>query len=144
MKQCNVCLKTLSSVNFHKRSASHDSLSYQCKYCNSIYLRNWRKDHKGYDKQFQIEYSKTDKGKKQRKKSVQKWRKENPLKYSACRKVLYAIKVGKIVKPSFCSVCKTNESKIEGHHADYSKPLCVKWVCKKCHTEEHRKLREGI
>jgi hypothetical protein len=49
-----------------------------------------------------------------------------------------AIKMGYLIRPSYCSLC-TIEGKIEGHHPDYSKPLEVIWLCKKCHMAEHRK-----
>ena len=59
----------------------------------------------------------------------------------------YAIIKGDIKRPEKCSVCglnpplaKDGRSQIQGHHYDYSKPLDVIWVCKKCHHEIHRKM----
>jgi hypothetical protein len=35
-----------------------------------------------------------------------------------------------------CQICgKSGE--LEGHHADYSKPLEIIWVCKNCHSHIH-------
>lgn len=31
--------------------------------------------------------------------------------------------------------------KVEAHHADYSKPLEVNWLCRSCHRTEHAKAR---
>lgn len=45
-----------------------------------------------------------------------------------------ALKAG-IIKPQPCTVC--GEAKAEMHHADYSKPLSVEWLCFKHHTELH-------
>ena len=39
-----------------------------------------------------------------------------------------------------CEVC--GERKTHAHHDDYSKPLEVKWLCKKHHDEHHREERE--
>lgn len=47
-------------------------------------------------------------------------------------KVWWALKKGKIKKPIHCQNCK-QLNKLEGHHNDYSKPLKVLWLCKKCH-----------
>jgi hypothetical protein len=37
-----------------------------------------------------------------------------------------------------CEVCGLDEA--ERHHEDYSKPLVVKWLCRKCHLAEHAML----
>lgn len=65
-------------------------------------------------------------------------------KISANKKLQYAVKTGKIVKPNTCEVCKVEmlQAKIHGHHNDYAKPLKVMWLCNKCHVDQHRKLRK--
>ena len=47
-----------------------------------------------------------------------------------------AISDGLLIK-KFCEVCGNEKSEI--HHLDYSKPLNIKWLCKKHHVEWHRK-----
>ena len=50
-----------------------------------------------------------------------------------------AIASGRLVRPSTCSACgKTGM--IEGHHRDYSKPLDVTWLCRRCHMAEDGRL----
>ena len=131
MKKCTKC-KTPKDFNcFYKEKKSKDGLRSWCKECDkkrghSRYLKN--KDHC-------LEMNK-------------KWRLRNPdksyaiskkqtLKYPDKRKarkaVYYAVKVGKLIKPDICSHC-FKKRKVESHHEDYSKPLEVKWLCKKCHT----------
>lgn len=45
-----------------------------------------------------------------------------------------AIKYGKISRQP-CEVCGVEPA--EAHHDDYNKPLGVRWLCKKCHTQWH-------
>lgn len=52
----------------------------------------------------------------------------------ARRKVASAIRSGLLVRPSVCSRCGISETKINGHHHDYSKPLEVEWLCYRCHA----------
>ena len=60
------------------------------------------------------------------------------LKYEAKSKVRRACEIGVLIKPSICQSCNSKE-KLEGHHKDYSKPLEVIWLCRKCHKKNHRK-----
>lgn len=56
------------------------------------------------------------------------------------RAVRVAIERGHLVRPAACEKCrrvpplaKDGRSNIHAHHADYSKPLDVEWLCAKCH-----------
>lgn len=56
----------------------------------------------------------------------------------------YAVKVGRLVKPSRCSGCGrfVSRARLHGHHDDYAKPLDVRWLCAKCHGVT-RRIRDG-
>ena len=43
------------------------------------------------------------------------------------------IRLGRIVRPDSCSKCGGRGRRIEAHHADYSKPFEVQWLCSVCH-----------
>ena len=43
-------------------------------------------------------------------------------------------KRGKLL-PEPCAVC--HALRAEKHHEDYSKPLQVRWLCRKCHHDIH-------
>lgn len=45
-----------------------------------------------------------------------------------------AIQRGELVRGP-CEQC--GASKVEGHHDDYSKPLQVRWLCRRCHRMYH-------
>lgn len=62
-------------------------------------------------------------------------------KLKANRELNEALRRDKIQKPDYCQIC--NEKKrLDGHHSDYSKPLQVLWVCRKCHSAIHKQLKE--
>ena len=64
------------------------------------------------------------------------WKINNKDKYLAQKKVQNRIHRGVIEKPDYCQMCG-RECFIHGHHADYSKPLDIIWICPKCHYNIH-------
>ncbi len=60
---------------------------------------------------------------------------EQKLKANARSYLNVYLKRGKIKKQP-CCVC--GHVKTEAHHEDYSKPLIVKWYCRKHHLELHK------
>ncbi len=56
--------------------------------------------------------------------------------------VYIEIRAGRLIKPERCSECGESE-KVDAHHEDYSKPLEVSWLCRKCHSRLHN-LKERI
>ena len=56
--------------------------------------------------------------------------KKNEHKIKARKLAVHHIK---IPKGKLCEKCKKNKAE-ERHHDDYSKPLKVKFLCKKCHN----------
>ena len=41
-----------------------------------------------------------------------------------------------------CEVCGSDE--VQAHHDDYSKPLEVRWLCRRHHSDLHNKIREEL
>ena len=50
--------------------------------------------------------------------------------------VRYAVRTGRLVRPERCPDCGRT-CKVQAHHADYSAPLEVEWLCPSCHKREH-------
>ena len=48
----------------------------------------------------------------------------------------WAVRCGRIEKPSRCQFCGCKYLLV-GHHKDYSKPLNVLWLCRRCHARIH-------
>ncbi len=65
------------------------------------------------------------------------WEKRNKIKKLAQGRVSKAIKSGKLARQP-CCIC--GDPKVEAHHDDYSKPLDVRWLCKKHHDAVHLEL----
>ena len=155
MKHCNSCNKDKSKLEFGNRKASPDGLSHKCKVCQSEYDKA-RANNK--DRVLAREkYAKTDSGRDARNRARKKWanenkdkayditksyRKNNPKKYKAHGKVAYEVKKGNLTaKP--CVVCsKTGD--VQAHHDDYDRPLDVRWLCARHHSEWHRLNGEGL
>jgi hypothetical protein len=57
-------------------------------------------------------------------------------KRAANQAVSNAVRDGRLVRQP-CEVC--GAEKAEAHHDDYSKPLDVRWLCRKHHLEHHGK-----
>ena len=75
---------------------------------------------------------------------MREWRKTHPLTGEArCRDIArsYAhvyLRRG-MLKRETCQWCGALDSQM--HHADYSKPLDVTWLCKPCHKRLHVELQ---
>lgn len=62
-----------------------------------------------------------------------------PEQYDAHRAVYTAVRNGTLIKPTACERCGTTGVRLDGSHDDYSKPLEVEWLCRKCHGAKDRK-----
>jgi len=62
-----------------------------------------------------------------------------PERVRAYKKVQYAIRVGKLTRPTNCPECGVG-TRLHAHHEDYGKPLDVKWLCALCHGKTRRRL----
>jgi len=56
---------------------------------------------------------------------------------SARAAVSFAVKKGRLERTP-CVVC--GETRVDGHHIDYSKPLEVVWLCRQHHVEAHQRM----
>lgn len=80
--------------------------------------------------------NKTPERKAQNAERSKRHREKNPEKYRARCAVNNALRDGRL-KRGPCKHCGGTE-RVQAHHADYSKPLDVEWVCFGCHREhEH-------
>jgi ribosomal protein S27AE len=64
----------------------------------------------------------------------EKFQARYPEKAAAHKAVMNAKRRGELI-PAPCESC--GASSVQAHHDDYSKPLDVRWLCRRCHREWH-------
>lgn len=69
------------------------------------------------------------------------WQEKNRIKRAAHIITNNAMQRGKLIKQP-CEVC--GNKKVDAHHDDYTKPLDVRWLCKKHRAEHHKAEREKL
>lgn len=157
-KLCTVCNKEKSVDNFYKNSKSKDGLGHRCKNCFKLYYKNNRElinarsliryknivDSDISTEQRDILRERVRKYRKTKQYYInkKKWEDNNKIKHKAHLAIANAVRRGKIIKPSECSICKKNNCLIHGHHKDYNEPLDVIWCCKECHDKIHREIKK--
>lgn len=67
---------------------------------------------------------------------IQTYRAKFPERRKAYRVVGKALKSGRLTRPSACQKCRA-VCRPHAHHADYAKPLQVRWLCWPCHRSHH-------
>lgn len=70
---------------------------------------------------------------------------EGAPKVAARRTVCSAVRDGQLEKPDTCEACtkRVGESNVEALYTDYSRPLDVEWLCRKCHRAKERAIRQA-
>lgn len=148
MKSCSRCGERKPLADYHAHAKCSDGHAGVCKRCcnaarKSNYWGNREREleyHRRYALvpsriESQKRYSQTEGRKLSHRSYVREYAKLNPLKHIARRLINDAISNGLLVRGS-CEIC--GELLTHGHHDDYSKPMSVRWLCKKHHAEWHR------
>lgn len=166
MRKCKVCGEVKPITDYYKHGDYYDT---KCKECAKAYTRKYNAEHnderKAYKKKYYAEnreridaehHKWIDENRDKHNEYTRNWqrrnkemvyeytkqyRKNNPDKYKATSRINHLVEKGKLTKPIACEVCGT-VGRVEAHHADYSKPLDVMWVCKKCHYKLDEERRE--
>lgn len=167
MKICEYCKKEISKEEINGNGKKYHKNCLKEK--EFLRKKKWKENHPDYDKEYyqknkdkakeyrEINKPKRNKQKrewdKKNKKHNKKYRQENRRKYNFSRKKwgennkekILAENKARIVKipnGKLCQRCRKRLARNK-HHPNYSKPLKVKFLCKKCHSEVHRELKEA-
>ncbi|AGY47395.1 hypothetical protein Grass_130 [Bacillus phage Grass] len=145
--QCKACLAEYKKKHYSKNRDKYLNKAKKQRETHGeelkAYWRDYHQKNKEYRNSQMKEYSRTEKGREARKRAQERYRESSQynLKQNARKKVLRAVRAGKLLKPLKCQCCN-KEKPLEAHHTDYRNPLDVKWLCKECHENEHH-LNEG-
>ena len=120
MERCKTCKKMRNQSNVSKGVCS------RCHYVEEYMIKTSIRRRKRYGLS----------GVESKRARDKRYSKKYPEKILAHRKVWAAKLLGIMSTPEGCDECGS-DFKIEAHHEDYSKPLEVEWLCKKCHAKRH-------
>lgn len=127
------CFRIQPLGDFYRHPATADGHLSMCKGCAKLRARV----HYGLTRVERGIYErKRATTPKRRAKAVQYARvsrARHPEKYRARTAVNNAVRDGRLKKRP-CAVCGETR-KVQAHHADYSKPLDVTWICFACHRQ---------
>lgn len=123
-KRCSRCKRTLPIERFYRnRSSSQgDGRDAYCSNCKS-------------------KIQKTPAAMKASREARARHRQKYPERVIARRRVNDAIPDGRLARGP-CEVCGSR--KVEAHHDDYSKPLEVRWLCRRHHYDLHLAMKEQV
>lgn len=152
MKRCFKCGVEKPIDDFYRHKAMLDGHLNKCKECTKKDVRGNRSDKLEYYREYDRQRSSLPERVNLRKKVTKKWledgrhtaavtrhKKRFPERYKARNKVNTAIRNGKLIPSTTCSICGKETKDIHAHHPDYSKPLEVQWLCTECHGKAHRR-----
>ena len=136
---CKHCNKEKSVKSFSWNNKKMGWRSHTCLDCYNQQQRDKRERYPERYKEARKRYYK--KNRQIILDKIASYREQNSIKRYAQKIVEYAVKRGDIKKKT-CEICGGKET--EAHHDDYSKPLNIKWVCRKCHRRIHGKYAKKI
>lgn len=145
MKSCPKCKIEKQTSLFSKNKSRKDGFETWCKECKRSYERAYAATEKGraVKAKSKAKYWKTDKGKAVTARKNAKYDAKNRNKRRAHNAVYRAVNEGRLEKEC-CEMCdKRNEKSIHAHHDDYAKPLNIRWLCSKHHSQWHVKNGEA-
>lgn len=129
MKACVICGETKPLSDFYKHPNMADGRLNKCKKC-----------HIARNKDNQAAYRHSDSYAARKGEWIATRVNKDRLEQEARQALYNAIRRGEIKKAPACWYCGSTD-RIEGHHADYARPLDVIWLCRKCHARVHRETR---
>lgn len=119
MRRCRVCQQEKPD---HEMTAAYNRPTTICRVCDN-------KQHRDY-------YYAHERGRRNWRRM---YRQSNRAHVRVRDRLRRAVVDGRVKKPGECGRCHRElpRRRIHAHHADYSKPFTVEWLCVGCHKQEH-------
>lgn len=146
--KCRTCLLDLPGEAFYSSNRR------KCKECIKASVRTNRlqkiEQYREYDRArasrpdrvaARAAYAETDAYRISHAASAKKWDVANAIRKRASSAVSNALRSGELQRQP-CFVCGSADS--QAHHADYSAPLAVSWLCAEHHAQTHADHREYL
>lgn len=133
-KKCIGCGESISINDFYRHPMMADGHLNKCKECCRAAAIENRRLRIDYYREYDRARFSTDRRQSCLERRQRRYREANPAKNAARAAVNRAVRSGRLVKKP-CEVCGVEE--VDGHHDDYSKPLVVRWLCRRHHMELH-------
>lgn len=134
MKHCPKCHKDLPTSEFHRNKAKKDGLGYVCKICRKEEHACYYEAHKVQCLAVYRQYYRRNRAAMLAKEAAREKSPEGRWQRRAYSHVQRAKVKGELV-PALCAHC--GAANVEAHHDDYSRPLDVIWLCRRCHAGRH-------
>jgi hypothetical protein len=136
-KRCFKCNQEQPVEEFYRHPQMGDGRLNKCRTCTkSDVSQNYRRNREHYASYEQQRF-KLPERKRDVRRYAQKRAELRPERTRAAYLTSNAIRDGRLVRQP-CEVCGSEA--VEAHHDDYSKPLAVRWLCRKHHLEHHGKV----
>lgn len=148
MKPCTACGLVKPLSDFYRNKIISDGHENTCKPCFRKRQNKWRWENIAKVRAAQRAFVHSEEsiankkawtnsaaGKASHARATARWRAKNRIKCRAHKKLNNAIIRGELTRQP-CEKCGVR--KVDAHHDDYSKPLQVRWLCRKHHVEFHK------
>lgn len=136
VKTCFKCGATLPLGAFYRHPEMADGHLNKCKACTKTDVKRRYRDSRPERAAYDRQRNQRPERKASRARHLRAMRARNPEKYRAREAVAHALASGAMERRP-CEVCGSDGA--EAHHTDYSRPLDVRWLCKRHHFAAHGK-----
>lgn len=140
-KLCTGCREVKPRTEFYKDRLRTDGLYGKCKVCKraSQRSRDAANPKRHAARALRWQQNNPKRAKEIRAGVKRRYLERYPERAAAGVAVRRAISNGTLIRPGVCSECENPHPRIEGHHDSYDHPLAVRWLCRPCHNDHHRK-----